>query len=86
MMRHLTKQSNRGIILNMQKYNIYLPKQQIRSLETLSNTTGITISDHVRRAIKDYIEKEMNGWSVSEAWVKERMSEYFVRKDEVDKD
>lgn len=39
----------------MKKFNFYLPEQQIKALGKLSKQTGISISEHIRRAISAYL-------------------------------
>jgi metal-responsive CopG/Arc/MetJ family transcriptional regulator len=44
----------------MKKVNHYLPEQQIEALVKLSKQTGISVSEHIRRAISDYLDREKN--------------------------
>ena len=48
----------------MLKKNLYLPEQQIEALGKLSKKTGISVSEHIRRAISAYLS--MVGWEWSE--------------------
>ncbi len=47
-------------ILRMKKYNLYLPEQQIETLNLLSEQKGLSVSEIIRRALDEYIEKESN--------------------------
>ncbi len=44
------------IIYIMKRVQHVLTDLQLRKLKTLSNKTGITVSEHIRRAIDAYIE------------------------------
>lgn len=39
----------------MKKFSLYLPEQQINSLCVLSETSGLSVSEHIRRAIDCYL-------------------------------
>ncbi len=41
----------------MKKMNLYLPEQQIEALQALSKKTGISVSEHIRRAVSEYLAK-----------------------------
>ena len=38
--------------------NFYVAKKQIEQLKVLSRKTGLPVSEHVRRAIDEYLEKK----------------------------
>jgi len=42
----------------MKKYNLYLSENQIESLEKISRERDISVSEIVRRALDDFIEKD----------------------------
>jgi predicted DNA-binding protein len=42
----------------MIRTGIYLPKKQIARLKRLAEKTGLSMAEHVRRAIDDYLIKE----------------------------
>jgi len=44
----------------MKKYNLYLSEQQINALVLLSEQKGLSVSEIIRRALDEYIEKESN--------------------------
>jgi metal-responsive CopG/Arc/MetJ family transcriptional regulator len=44
----------------MKKYNLYLSEQQINALVLLSEEKGLSVSEIIRRALDEYIEKESN--------------------------
>jgi len=44
----------------MKKYNLYLSEQQINALALLSEEKGLSVSEIIRRALDEYIEKESN--------------------------
>jgi hypothetical protein len=41
----------------MVKISLYLAKQQIEQLRELAERTGISMSEHIRRAVSEYLEK-----------------------------
>jgi hypothetical protein len=41
----------------MRKLNFYLPEQVVAALQALSDKTGLTVSEHIRRAIDAYLKK-----------------------------
>lgn len=47
-------------ILRMKKYNLYLSEQQINTLNLLSEQKGLSVSEIIRRALDEFIEKELN--------------------------
>lgn len=53
-------------IWRMKKYNLYLSEQQINSLNLLSEEKGLSVSEIIRRALDEFIEKESNKNQVSE--------------------
>ena len=44
----------------MIKKIFYLPKQLVSSLKAIAGETGLTVSEHVRRALDEYIERYKN--------------------------
>ena len=42
----------------VKKYNLYLSENQIESLEKISRERDISVSEIVRRALDDFIEKD----------------------------
>ena len=42
----------------MKKYNLYLAERQIRELEELSNSVGVSVSEIIRRGIDSFLEAE----------------------------
>ena len=52
-------------IMRMKKYNLYLSEQQINTLILLSEQKGLSVSEIIRRALDEYIEKESNKIQVS---------------------
>jgi predicted DNA-binding protein len=42
----------------MIRTGIYLPKDQIARLKRLAKITGLSMAEHVRRAIDNYLTKE----------------------------
>jgi hypothetical protein len=47
--------------LTMERKNIHLTAQQIEALRALSDKTGLTVAEHVRRAIDEYVAKQEKG-------------------------
>lgn len=43
--------------MDMQRINFYVSKIQIASLKAISDKTGLSVSEHVRRAIDEYIDE-----------------------------
>lgn len=41
----------------MKRTNVHLSKQQLERLNALSDDTGLTVAEHIRRAIDEYLEK-----------------------------
>jgi predicted DNA-binding protein len=41
----------------MKRLNFFLPEQVIAALQSLSEKTGLTVSEHIRRAIDAYLKK-----------------------------
>ncbi|WP_084150459.1 ribbon-helix-helix domain-containing protein [Azohydromonas australica] len=41
----------------MKRTNIHLSEQSREALQALSERTGITVSEHVRRAIDEYLKR-----------------------------
>lgn len=44
----------------MTKKQIYFPEQQLQQLERLIQQTGISLAEHVRQAVREYLEKPEN--------------------------
>jgi len=42
----------------MKRLNFFLPEQVIAALQALSDKTGLTVSEHIRRAIDAYLKKQ----------------------------
>jgi predicted DNA-binding protein len=42
----------------MIRTNIFLPEPLIRRLKALSEKTGLSVAEHIRRAIDDYLKKQ----------------------------
>jgi len=40
------------------KFNVYLTEPELQALDGFAIATGLSISEHVRRAIDTYIERE----------------------------
>lgn len=40
----------------MERYNLYMPPEMIQRLDALAVRTGLTISDHMRRAVETYLQ------------------------------
>ena len=47
----------------MLRKNFYLPEQQVEALGKLAKQTGISISEHIRRAISAYLSMVARAWS-----------------------
>ena len=47
---------NRSYDIIMKRVNFYLPKQDISELKALSEETGISASEHLRRALSEYFK------------------------------
>ncbi len=41
----------------MKRVNYHLTEKQIESLKQLADTTGMTVAEHIRRAVDDYLDK-----------------------------
>lgn len=41
----------------MKRTNIHLPEQQLELLKEISEETGLTVAEHIRRAVDEYLEK-----------------------------
>ena len=48
--------------MNMERINFYLPEQQIKALRDLSRLTGLSVSEHIRRAISAYLSMVCREW------------------------
>lgn len=48
----------------MKRVTYHLTEKQIARLDALSDTTGLPVAEHVRRAIDEYLNKE-SGYVVS---------------------
>lgn len=44
--------------IHMERYNLYLSEPQLESLKKLSKETGLSVSEHVRRAIDGYLAEK----------------------------
>jgi predicted DNA-binding protein len=42
----------------MKRLNFFLPEQVIAALQALSEKTGLSVSEHVRRAIDAYLKNQ----------------------------
>ena len=42
----------------MRRVNLHLTEQQIHRLQALSQATGLSVAEHVRRALDDYLSKQ----------------------------
>ena len=42
----------------MTPYSFFMPTQMISSLKSLSQKTGLKVSDLIRRSIEDYLKKQ----------------------------
>lgn len=40
----------------MKRFNLFLAKQQLKQLRLLSITTGLSIAEHIRRAVDKYLD------------------------------
>jgi len=54
----LDKCRQREYNIIMKKMNLYLAEPQIKALQALSKKTGISVSEHIRRAISDYLNRK----------------------------
>jgi predicted DNA-binding protein len=45
----------------LMRINFYLTKAQVKRLKDLSKKTGLPVSEHVRRGIDEYIERQKKG-------------------------
>lgn len=70
----------------MDKINIYLSEKQLEELRKLSEETGIPYSEHIRRAIDEYLVRvfqrvrERNSMLENKEWTYKK-PEYFERID-----
>jgi predicted DNA binding CopG/RHH family protein len=44
--------------IHMERINLYVSENQLKELKELKKTTGITWSEHIRRAIDEYLAKQ----------------------------
>lgn len=44
--------------MSMKRRNFFLTKNQILALQELASKTGLKVSEHIRRAIDAYLERE----------------------------
>lgn len=44
----------------MKRINVYLTENQIQALRELSDKTGLSVAEHIRRALDAYIQKVKN--------------------------
>ncbi|WP_082786998.1 ribbon-helix-helix domain-containing protein [Ferrovum sp. PN-J185] len=42
----------------MKRSNIFLPLQFLDRLRALADKTGITMSEHIRRAVEEYLKRK----------------------------
>lgn len=42
----------------MKRTNIFLPKPLLSKLRTLSKATGLSVAEHIRRAIDEYLKRQ----------------------------
>ena len=56
-----------------------VPKQTVVILNEISDETGASVSEHVRRAIEDYIQKMLSSHNTY-TLLRERKVEYSVTK------
>lgn len=42
----------------MKRTNIHLPDKQLELLKRLSDNTDLSVAEHIRRAIDEYLEKQ----------------------------
>jgi len=42
---------------HMKRLHVFIPEQQIEGLAVLSKKTGLKTSEHIRRALDDYLTK-----------------------------
>jgi predicted DNA-binding protein len=42
---------------NMTKYNVYYTADQLKRLNKLADKTGLTASEHLRRALDEYLAR-----------------------------
>jgi len=42
----------------MDQFNFFMPPQMISALKSLSQKTGLKVSDLIRRSIEDYLKKQ----------------------------
>lgn len=42
----------------MKRTNIFLPEQLLAKLRALSKSTGLSVAEHIRRAIDEYLRKQ----------------------------
>jgi len=45
----------------MKKKNFYITDKQIKGLERRAEETGLTVSEHLRRALDDYLREDKDG-------------------------
>lgn len=53
----LTPFGERVYTTHMRRFNLFIPEQAIAKLQALARKTGITVSEHVRRAIDEYLKR-----------------------------
>ena len=42
---------------HMKRLHVFIPEQQIEGLAVLSKKTGLKTSEHIRRALEDYLSR-----------------------------
>jgi predicted DNA-binding protein len=48
----------------MKRVNYYITVIQLNKLKMLSNDTGLSVSEHIRRAIDLYLEETKDDWKL----------------------
>lgn len=46
---------------HMKRTNIFLPEQILARLRALAERTGLSVAEHIRRAVEDYLTKREKG-------------------------
>ena len=64
--------------MSMKRVNYHLPKQQIQALRNLSERTGLTVAELIRRAIDVYLAQEGRyapGLPVELSWIQDTVKQ-----------
>ena len=48
----------------MKRVNFYLARLQLEELRNLSEWTDLSVSEHIRRAIDEYLEEAKDDWKL----------------------